>query len=332
MQFMYVGNELYAIDGDWQDVNLVDFHSSVTEQMNPKTKSLLELDITRMNLNCIPGQLSSDESEFMFMDESEPSQRDTISWLDYDKLVREYMQVLKNFITVNIAIDVPTAKKRMCTTCIIPLQRDEHNLVCPGCLGSLSVYQMACNGEALINVSHEMRSFRETVDYLEGHIDISISSYNETAKHLDAYFKAKGMIDACDIRCMKTRKDGTKKHTSRLIMTRAIKCVKFGVKQGVCAGNYINYFLNRYWGWSRIDISSVRSVVTSNQMRVLQVIGPILALYGRKTNIGQWLMLSEQLRLLSFPISDQYFKAHKTEDVVEVHKEIIQRAFTDAGI
>ena len=116
------------------------------------------------------------------------------------------------------------------------------------------------------------------------------------------------------------------------MMTRAMKHIKF--KHNACpsTSNYVNHFLIQYWGWRRPDLSSVITIVLANHRRILSVIGRLLATYKRRTIIGQWTMLEQHLRVLGTRIHSQYFKAHKTEGVVDLHREIVIKAFEASGV
>jgi len=329
LQFMYMQERLISIEGEWQNLQLREFHTTIISSINPRQAKMLVADIAHMQIDT--GLVTLPTQEFDFSSEEEISSTGAI-YQGYERLVQQYIQILRNFVTVNIDFD--GSSEQYCQRCLFGLVKDEGFLVCHHCPTPTfkQISGTPTQHTNMLNIAHEMRNFRETLNFFEGHVGLSIAAFNAASRKLDTYFSTANGRAGAVVREDRNLKSGRKRETSRLIMTRALKAIRFEPRQNICSSNYVNLFMIRYWGWRRPDVSTIRNTIITNQIRLLGVLGPIIAAHGRKTNICHWIMLEEQLKQLGVKVHAQYFKVHKTEGVVDVHKEIMRKGFNVAGI
>lgn len=314
-----------SVTGKWEHVHLEEFHATVMGLLARQVGCLLEQDIAHMNL-CASVPVFN---EFDFISEEKdlipPAGND-----DYEKSVRQYMKILKNYVSVNVTIDQPD--NLYCPDCLCQLQLKEHSLFCETCPYSIMNELSSAPIEPSINAAHEMKNFQETLGYFMGTTPITAALFSNITQQLDGYFKGMNFPLGQKIRRRKVLACGRRRGTTRMMMLKALKSVKVKNKINTSLGNYVNHFMIHYWGWKQPDIAEVKSTLVSNHKRLLTVMARLLAKYKRRTIIGQWIMLEEHLNIMGVKLHPHYFKAHKTEGVVELHREIVNKAFCLAGI
>lgn len=328
LKFLFLNDILVSIEGDWQNVSLQDFHRTILSYLSPSKGALLLQDTAHMNLKTKCTAVDCNE-----FDMAKPGvDLSPLPVMEhYEKLARAYLQVLRSFVAVMVSFE--ESKTQYCPGCLCALIQVEHYLVCSTCTFKLAASLTPVNGcGSTINVSHELKNFRDVLDFFEGQIELPTSRFAQAVHKLDLHFMSIGTRSRHKIQRQDCQPSGRKKNTSRVLMTRALKVTKFEGQHNICPSNFVNLFMIRYWGWKKPDLTAIRDKLLTNQARVLNVLSPILLSYGRKTNIGQWIMLEEQLKVLGCTFHIQYFKAHKTEGVVDIHREIMRKAHEASGV